>query len=370
MDPDAAILHFVPPVKPWGKFEPDDLRNFEQSLRDTITTQLPATVRSTGPRLDVHVMIRRYMVAASNTGGAVLASVTWAATDAEGKLIYQEQFYASEAVSWIWTPGLLKESVNKSIVRRIATTSLELATGPDAEKNRPTTFDNTYKSLEEAVSRLPQVMWSAHPPVFVGPFNVGQRPEVSRVDWMVVKLSQDFDWQGYLGKLYTNHRTASTTTPVSDLAYQPTKAALERRKRETTASIAALSVSVAAPGVSASAYPRRLTGEELVEHVRNAGKVNVMAPMDLVSIAFQRSNTFHIIYRSRNSPAGELQRGTYSFNPDRDQVCLRLIDRSNFVAGSPHSEWMEDCFRVSQTDEKTYSLKTVKGDYSFSYAVR
>jgi hypothetical protein len=95
-----------------------------------------------------------------------------------------------------------------------------------------------------------------------------------------------------------------------------------------------------------------------------------MAPMDLVSIAFQRSNTFHIIYRSRNSPAGELQRGTYSFNPDRDQVCLRLIDRSNFVAGSPHSEWMEDCFRVSQTDEKTYSLKTVKGDYSFSYAVR
>jgi hypothetical protein len=124
------------------------------------------------------------------------------------------------------------------------------------------------------------------------------------------------------------------------------------------------------PPAAASPYPRQLTGEELVEHVRNAGKVNVTSPMDLVSLTFGRSNTFHIMYRSRNSSAGELQRGTYSFDPDRDQVCLRLIDRSNFVAGSPHSEWMEDCFRVSQTDEKTYSLKTVKGDYSFSYTVR
>jgi hypothetical protein len=157
------------------------------------------------------------------------------------------------------------------------------------------------------------------------------------------------------------HQTASTTKAVGALGCKPTKAAPERTK-EITASIAS-------PSVLASAYPRQLTGEALVEHVRNAGKVNVMAPTDLVSIAFQRSNTFHIIYRSRNSPTGELQRGTYSFNPDRDQVCLRLIDGNNFVAGSPHSEWMADCFRVSQTDEKTYSLKTVKGDGGFSYRI-
>jgi hypothetical protein len=158
------------------------------------------------------------------------------------------------------------------------------------------------------------------------------------------------------------HQTASTTKAASALSCIPTKAALERTKEKTA--------SIASPSVLASPYPRQLTGEELVEHVRNAGKVNVMAPTDLLSIAFQRSNTFQIMYRSRDVPAGELERGTYSFNPDRDQVCLRLIDRRNFAIGSPRSEWLEDCFRVSQTDEKTYSLKSPMGDASFSYTIR
>lgn len=207
MDPDAAIFNAVN-VYPWGKFEPDDLRNIEQSLRDTIAPQLPATIRSTGPRLDVHLMIRRYMVSVSNTGGAVLASVTWAATDSDGKLIYHEQFYAAEAVYIVGTIGLLKESVHKAIVRRIATTSLALAAGPAATRAWPTTFDNTYTSLEEAASRLPQTMVSMGTSLAVFPVRtiaiVGLLTPsgVSAVQWNVVKPSQDFDWQGYLGKLY------------------------------------------------------------------------------------------------------------------------------------------------------------------------
>ena len=210
MDPDAAILNAVN-VRPWGKFEPDDLRNIEQSLRDTITPQLPATIRSTGPRLDIHLMIRRYMVSVSNTGGAVLASVTWAATESEGKLIYHEQFYASEAVYLVGTIGLLKESVHKAIVRRIATTSLALATGPAAAKARPTTFDNTYTSFGEAASRLPQTMVSmgiaslaAFPVPAVSAVGILTPSGVSTVQWNVAKPSQDFDWQGYLEKLYTS----------------------------------------------------------------------------------------------------------------------------------------------------------------------
>jgi hypothetical protein len=156
-------------------------------------------------------MIRRYMVSVSNTSGAVLVSVTWAASESEGKLIYHEQFYASEAVYFIGTIGLLKESVHKAIVRRIATTSLALAAGPAAAEARPTTFDNTYTSLEEAVSRLPQTMVSmGHPSLFVFPDPVVSlvtllTPSgVLPVQWTVVKPSQDFDWQGYLGKLYTS----------------------------------------------------------------------------------------------------------------------------------------------------------------------
>jgi len=210
MDPDAAILNAVN-VRPWGKFETDDLRNIEQSLRDTIAPQLPETIRSTGPRLDIHLMIRRYMTSVSNTGGAVLASVTWAVTESDGKLIYQEQFYASDTVYLVGTIGLLKESVHKAIVRRIATTSLAFAAGPAAAKARPTTFDNTYTSLEEATSRLPKTMVSmgnptlmAFPVLEISRVGILTPSGVSTVQWNVAKPSQDFDWEGYLGRLYAS----------------------------------------------------------------------------------------------------------------------------------------------------------------------
>jgi hypothetical protein len=210
MDPDAAILNTVN-VQPWGKFESNDLGNIEQSLRDTIASQLPTTIPFTGPRLDVHIMIRRYIVSVSNTAGAVLVSVTWAATESDGKLIYHEQFYASKAGYLLGTIGLLKESVHKAIVRRIATTSLALAASPDAEKSPPTTFDNTYASLEEAASHLPKTMVSmgdpslmAFPIPAIGIVGLLTPSGVSTVQWNVAKPSQDFDWQGYLGKLYTN----------------------------------------------------------------------------------------------------------------------------------------------------------------------
>ena len=126
-------------------------------------------------------------------------------------IIYQEQFYASEAVYLVGTIGLLKESVHKAIVRRIATTSLALATGPAAAKARPTTFDNTYTSFGEAASRLPQTMVSmgiaslaAFPVPAVSAVGILTPSGVSTVQWNVAKPSQDFDWQGYLEKLYTS----------------------------------------------------------------------------------------------------------------------------------------------------------------------
>ena len=208
MDPDAAILNVVN-VQPWGKFELDDLRNIEGSLRDTITPQLPETIRSTGPRLDVHMVVRRYMVSVSNTGGAVLVIVAWAATDSKGKLIYDEQFYASEETFLVGTIGLLKDSVHKAIVRRIATTSLSLAAGAAVAEVRPTNFDNTFTSLEEATSRLPQTMVSMGIPAavairvpVVSVVGILTPSGVSTVQWKVAKPSQDFDWQGYLEKLY------------------------------------------------------------------------------------------------------------------------------------------------------------------------
>jgi hypothetical protein len=132
----------------------------------------------------------------------------------------------------IGTIGLLKDSVHEAIVRRIATTSLALAADPAAAHPRPTTFDKTSTSLDEAVARLPRVIemvplgvptpispilgglanWPlVAAPAFVlgtlieiivfdgGPF---RRSGESTMQWEVANPSDNFDWQGYLEKLY------------------------------------------------------------------------------------------------------------------------------------------------------------------------
>jgi hypothetical protein len=231
MDANAAHLTAVK-ARPWGKFGLDDLRNLEHSLRDTIAPHLPTTSHSTESRLDIHLVIRRYVVGVSNSGGAVLACVAWAATGSNRTLIYEEQFYASDAGYLIGTIGLLKDSVHEAIVRRIATTSLALAADPAAAHPRPTTFDKTSTSLDEAVARLPRVIemvplgvptpispilgglanWPlVAAPAFVlgtlieiivfdgGPF---RRSGESTMQWEVANPSDNFDWQGYLEKLY------------------------------------------------------------------------------------------------------------------------------------------------------------------------
>jgi len=206
---DAAHLTAVNVFK-WGKFGPDDLRNLEQSLRNTITQHLPATSRSTESRLDIHLVIRRYVVSTSNTGGAVLACVAWAAASSQGKLIYKEQFYAWDAGYLVGTIGLLKDFVHKAIVRRIATTSMAIASDPAAASPWPTTFKNTSTSIEEAASHLPRTMVSLGDPFLMAFPAPGIRAVglltpsgVSIVQWEVAKPSENFDWQGYLGKLYT-----------------------------------------------------------------------------------------------------------------------------------------------------------------------
>jgi hypothetical protein len=210
MEADAAHLIAVK-VFEWGKFGTDDLRNLEQSLRNTIMEHLPATLDSTRSRLDIHLVVRRYIVGTSNMGGAVLACVAWAAASSQGKLIYKEQFYAWGAVYFIGTIGLLKDSVHKAIVRRIATTSMAIASDPGAASPWPTTFENTSTSLQEAVSHLPRGMVSARPSgpsdnIFGALANVVDLftpPIVVIVQWEVAKPSENFDWQGYLEKLNT-----------------------------------------------------------------------------------------------------------------------------------------------------------------------
>ncbi len=204
MDVNPAYLNAVAVFR-WGKFDADDLRNLEVSLRDTITQHLPRPSRLTESRLDIHLVIRRYVVSVSNTAGAVLACVAWAATDSQGTLIFEEQFYASDVVYVVGTIGLLKDSVHEAIVRRIATTSLALASDPSAASLEPLTFEKTSTSLDEAASRLPRTMVSMGVPMPSPIALVGLLipSGISTVQWEVAKQSENFDWKGYLAKLYT-----------------------------------------------------------------------------------------------------------------------------------------------------------------------
>lgn len=207
MDADAAYLNPLN-VKPWGKFDADDLRNIEQSLQDTISPHLAPASGSADPGMDLHLVVRRYVVSTSNTAGAVLACVAWAATTPKGALIYQEQFYASDSGYLVTTIGLIKDSVHMAIVRRIATTSLALAQG-GAKDLQTRQFDKTSTSFEAAISRLPQTMVSlgnpslaAFPNRAVSVVGLLTPSGVSTVEWKVASPSDAFDWTGYLAKLY------------------------------------------------------------------------------------------------------------------------------------------------------------------------
>jgi len=205
MDPDAATLINVN-VQPWGKFSPDDLKNIEDSLRYTLKPYIPTTPSDS--KVDVHILVQRYVVGTSNTGGAVLACVAWAATTSTGDILYEEQFYASGYGYLVGTIGLLKDSVDRVIVRRIAVTSLELALHPGA-RPPPAKFPQTSTSLEEAAAQLPSTMVSmgnasmaAFPNHAVSTVGLLTPNGIQTIEWHVAAPSQEFDWQGYLRNIY------------------------------------------------------------------------------------------------------------------------------------------------------------------------
>lgn len=200
MEKDALRFMAVR-VYAWGAFNTADLSNMEQSLRNTLASVAPAALPQPASRLEIHLMIRRYFVSTSNTGAAILVCVAWAATNSKGEMSYHEQFYASKAAYLIGTIGLLKDSVHRAIVRRIATTSMHLAPDRGDGNFQQRTFENTYTSFEEAVSYLPPIMVSmgiipGPPPSLLIP------PKVSRVFWDEAKPSEEFNWNEYLRDLY------------------------------------------------------------------------------------------------------------------------------------------------------------------------
>src|SRR5262245_6511075 len=121
------------------------------------------------------------------------------------------------------------------------------------------------------------------------------------------------------------------------------------------------------PAAAASMFPKVLTADDLVAHFASVASVEVQTPAQLRSLRFAPGNRTSITYASSRDPGGFSANGNFHVRPN-GQVCFTLpLWPAGYDVGW---KWMSDCFRVSQTDEKTYSLRSPKGDTGFSYSVR
>jgi hypothetical protein len=152
--PDAAEL-YTSGVKRWGKFNDADLTNLRASLEDTLKAAISQDRLDNSEKVRVYVVIRNYLVAASNIQGATLAAVDWCAARKDGTLLYREIFYAANSGMFIGTLGSMKDTVHRSIVGRIAESSLLLASRNRAVLTLPRNTKGTFDKLEDARKTLP-----------------------------------------------------------------------------------------------------------------------------------------------------------------------------------------------------------------------
>lgn len=204
IEPDAARLYTYG-TSEMGRFNDEDLANIEQSLAATIATRRTVEPAAGGPGFDIHFRVRRYLVSHSNTGGGVLACVTWALVDPAGKIIFNEQFYAMGSGAYVVTIGSIKNLAHRSIVRRIAATALHLTTGPTSLGVRPVDLEGTTDNLEDAMAALPSRLVSrgipsamASPAPEVAIAGLLAVTMVGAPPWEAARPPADFDWAAYL----------------------------------------------------------------------------------------------------------------------------------------------------------------------------
>jgi len=145
-------------VYPVGEFSKKDLRNIDKSLSKAFCTIQQSQEVDSARNLTIHVMIRRYLVAASNNDGGTLACVSWCAVNQDDQIVYDEQFYASYS-SHFSTLGRSKNKVNLAIVSRIAEVSAYLAS-PNPRKHSIKYPENAYATISPAIEDLPEVLYS------------------------------------------------------------------------------------------------------------------------------------------------------------------------------------------------------------------
>jgi hypothetical protein len=199
VDVDSAGIQLLSVgVKPWGRFDADDLQNIRGSLEDTVAAAMQSRGSSgTGSETQIHLVIRGYFVAASNNAAGVLAVVDWCVANQDAHVLYQEVFYASHAARLVGTLGGEKDTVDQAIVRRVAETSLLLSSGASPD-HLPRKVKDTYDGFKEAIAGLPENFQSMGVPGGSGSAGlvllfVPNTPSTG-ANWESTKVEKPIDW--------------------------------------------------------------------------------------------------------------------------------------------------------------------------------
>lgn len=179
----------------WGEYGARDVAALEETIRTTLAT---ASAKPEAPQFQVHVVVRRFLVAHSNNEGFAVACVAWALTDAQGVLRFHEQFYASDYVRLWGTIGGIKNHVHEGITRHITQQAARVSAGGEpAEITAP----YTYPTYEAASARFPGKLTSIHfQALYLGggySFRAVRIDGDSQRDW--ARQDDHIDWAARLG---------------------------------------------------------------------------------------------------------------------------------------------------------------------------
>lgn len=187
----------------WGTFDEADQHNFAWSMQATLDNIDGQFADEAAPSWEIHVLLRRHVIAHDNSSAGVLVCVSWALASASGAVVYEEQFYAADRVVLVGTLGGVKNSVNRAVAQRIVESSLRLASSEPLSSTR---VEDTYDTITEAANTLPAQYQSLAIVRFhrladgiLVPSVVRPQDEtVKTVEWEEFDAKEPVNWQQHL----------------------------------------------------------------------------------------------------------------------------------------------------------------------------
>ena len=115
----------------------------------------------------MYLVVRRYLVAQSNSEALALACVAWALRGPDASIVFHEQFYAKSYVHLWGTLGGIKNDVHKGIVQRVLGAAVRVAATQGGEAPHPAA-PYTFDTFEQAVAGLPDTLHSYYRGMILG----------------------------------------------------------------------------------------------------------------------------------------------------------------------------------------------------------